>query len=54
MGAALRNDYSWLNQVAMQVNLGKELITVGENDAVRKFREDAAFAGPGFFDVFTA
>ena len=51
-GLAFRNDYSFGEKVARICTLTEQLVTIGENDNVKKFKEDLAFAEPEFFQIF--
>ncbi|MGE7778240.1 ABC transporter permease [Chitinophaga sp. NPDC101104] len=51
LGKALRNDYTYFDEVAMRVAYGRRLLTVQENGQKRKYDVRPAYVEPSYFRI---
>ncbi len=52
MAQAIRNDFTFAEEVAMVTHLSDKLITIPSGQDQEKFKESIAFAEPAFFNIF--
>ncbi len=51
LGKALRNDYTFFEEVSMRVTMGRRLVTIQSGDKKSKFEARAAYVEPSYFRI---